>query len=596
VPELTVAGARIHFRVYGDASTETPVVLIHGATSDGASDWGLVAPLLARKRLVIVPDCRGHGRSTNPDGGYSFARLAADTAELIRGLGHDRAHLVGHSNGGNVALVTLVEHPDVIASCIVQAGNAYVSADLVEIEPEKFDPDRVAREAPEWRDEMIALHGPTHGATYWRDLLAMTVAEIVSSPNYAPEQLQRVERPLLVIEGAEDRVNAAAGHGAHIARHIPFAESWFPAGVGHNVHLERPLDWIARVEDFWRRRGTPAADAAWRLASEFEPRETVFEVVATGTRGSVEISGQVLEHEQRDRIEAAIEGTGSRAAVTVLRDSARTAVVGVGVADVLVEPRSSAARATQGLLWERVEALDVRGDWTRVRLLRDGYVGWIRTIRLAALGHDTAPPDRAARVAADIAIARDAAGGAVVGRLPFGLVVPVVDLTDGWRAIRTPTGATWWLEASDVEDESPPLSIAAALERYSRFVGVPYLWGGRTPFGFDCSGLSQAVWASTGTVIPRDADQQFRAAPAEDTSARPADVVAGDASPGDLLFFRDPVSESPDITHVAISLGRRRFLHAAATPGGTVVGSFDPADLGFAELLRDALVGVRRYR
>ena len=61
-------------------------------------------------------------------------------------LGYQRAHVIGHSNGGNVALVTLLEHPDVIQTCIPQAANAYVTPYLIDREPAVFDPDRVARE------------------------------------------------------------------------------------------------------------------------------------------------------------------------------------------------------------------------------------------------------------------------------------------------------------------------------------------------------------------------------------------------------------------------------------------------------------------
>jgi len=256
-----VNGARIFYRRIGAPSNNPPVLLIHGATVDGAADWGVIGREIGLRREVIVPDCRGHGRSDNPGGGYSFRELAADTADLVRALGHDRAHIVGHSNGGNVALVTLLEHPEVVATCVIQAGNAYVSPDLVEKEPANFEPDRVAREWPEWRDQMIELHGRRHGPDYWRTLLQITVAEIVREPNYTEADLRRVNASVLVIEGADDRVNASSGHGAFIAHGIPGAELWRPAGVGHSVHEERPYEWLERVEAFWEYHGSPAGDA-----------------------------------------------------------------------------------------------------------------------------------------------------------------------------------------------------------------------------------------------------------------------------------------------------------------------------------------------
>jgi hypothetical protein len=80
-----------------------------------------------------------------------------------------------------------------------------------------FDPDRVAREAPEWRDEMIKLHvgvGVGSSSLYWRDLLWLTMKEIISEPNYSPAELRRAEVPTLVIMGAEDPVNAPDEHAS----------------------------------------------------------------------------------------------------------------------------------------------------------------------------------------------------------------------------------------------------------------------------------------------------------------------------------------------------------------------------------------------
>lgn len=232
-----------------------PVVLIHGSTGTGVSNWRLVAPLLAQEYRVIVPDCRGHGRSSNPHNSYSFREMADDVAALVRALGHERAHIIGHSNGGNVALVTLLEHPEVVQSAVLQAANAYVSPDLVEREPAVFDPERVAREDPKWMAEMITLHGPTHGPNYWRRLLKMTLQATISEPNYAPEDLASVERPTLVIQGEHDPVNAPGQHAQFIAGHIPAAELWIPEGVGHGVHDEDLLEWVKRVMDFLARRG-----------------------------------------------------------------------------------------------------------------------------------------------------------------------------------------------------------------------------------------------------------------------------------------------------------------------------------------------------
>jgi pimeloyl-ACP methyl ester carboxylesterase len=207
LPFIEINGANIYFETFGadrSASRRAPIVLIHGSTNTGQADWHAIAPLLATQYRVIVPDCRGHGQSRNPNLSYSFKELADDTAALIRALGYARAHIVGHSNGGNVALVTLLEHPEVVQTCIPQAANAFVTPYLIDREPGVFDPERVAREDPGWMNEMIALHGPTHGPDYWRDLLQLTLREIITEPNYTPVDLAQVQRAVLVIQGAND--------------------------------------------------------------------------------------------------------------------------------------------------------------------------------------------------------------------------------------------------------------------------------------------------------------------------------------------------------------------------------------------------------
>ncbi len=252
MPQETINGCRLFYEEFGHSEPiGRPVLLIHGSTSTGQNDWASVISALAEHRRVIVPDCRGHGNSDNPRGTYAFREMASDLAGLLRRLNAAPAHIVGHSNGGNVALVMLMEERDVVASAIPQAANAYVSPDLLVREPPLFDPERVARESPAWRDEMIRLHGATHGPDYWRTLLQITLAEILAEPRFAPESLARASRPTFVIEGERDPVNAPSAHGAFIAAHIPGAQLWRPPGVGHNVHLEARDEWLARVQAFW---------------------------------------------------------------------------------------------------------------------------------------------------------------------------------------------------------------------------------------------------------------------------------------------------------------------------------------------------------
>lgn len=597
MPFAAVNDSQLYYEAYGqDQAGRAPLVLIHGSTATGQADWSAVAPLLARAYRVIVPDCRGHGRSPNPRRSYSFAEMAADTAGLIRALGYERAHLIGHSNGGNVALVTLLEHPDVVQACILQAANAYVSPDLIEKEPAVFDPARVDREAPAWRDEMIRLHGETHGLDYWRDLLALTLRATISEPNYTAADLARVERPVLVIQGEHDHVNAPAGHAQFIARHIPFAELWLAPGLDHNVHLDLPLEWLRRVLDFLQRRGGDAGERLHRLKQTRyrDERLTHFDVRAEAGA----LVGAVLTRDQREAARAAVPGQADQITVW-LTEATPWALVDRNVVDLRREPRRLSERLSQALVGEAVRVLETSGDYSRVRVERDGYLGWMPSAALYACSASDAQTYRQVEplaVRASLVSAQTTAeGGRIAGVLPFGAILPRADSRPGRVALRLPSGAVWWVPAADVvpagERPGPDAAgRAQALELMQRFIGVPYLWGGCSPFGYDCSGLAQTCWAWLGVALPRDADQQCAA-------GRPVD---GPPQAGDLLFFGERPAEGGDearsgITHVALALDAGDVLHASGSANGVALNSLDPDRPRYSAWLREHLLAVRRY-
>jgi pimeloyl-ACP methyl ester carboxylesterase len=233
MPYQLINGAQIFYSVYGHRKSAAPILLIHGSTMTAESEWSGVIPALAEQYFVIAPDCRGHGKSSNPNHSYSFGEMAADLALLVHALGFNTAHVIGHSNGGNVALVYLMEHPGEVQTAILQAANARVTPELVEREKRVFTPEWVEANDPAWMQEK----------------------EILAGPNYTPQDLAQVKRPVLVIEGAGDPVNAPGHQAEYIAENIPGAELWRPEGIKHNVHKDLGEEWIAHVLDFLKHKG-----------------------------------------------------------------------------------------------------------------------------------------------------------------------------------------------------------------------------------------------------------------------------------------------------------------------------------------------------
>jgi pimeloyl-ACP methyl ester carboxylesterase len=617
MPFANVNNCRLYYETFGQINRhQVPIVLIHGSTQTGYSCWRQVAPLLAERFLVIVPDCRGHGQSSNPEMSYSFKEMAADTAGLIKNLDFKRAHVIGHSNGGNVALVTLMEHAESVQSAILQAANAYVSPDLVEKEPAVFDPMRVAREAPGWMEEMVRLHGPTHGDNYWQQLLALTVDEIIREPNYGPEDLKKVNRPVLVIQGEDDRVNAPARHAQYIAQNIPFAQHWLPQNTGHNVHEEKRFEWIERVFAFLERRGDLLNEAVYRHQQEFyaDDRVTLFQVgviekQAESSAQSLAIQGNVLTHQQSQRVEQIISGLTDKKLdnqIQALLADAGWALVGRTVSDLRRAPGMHYERISQVLLGETVQILRQQDNWAWVRLEKDGYLGWVQSAALVPGSIEHIREYQLAcnaRVIAELLPARLATDSisskperaTFTGKLPFGIPVVVEETTGADSYIRLPGGTRWVVEQNGLLPSSEWLDgdetdIRQALQYIQRFIGVPYLWGGRTPFGFDCSGLAQTFLDFIGINVPRDADQQFRVGmPVEEPPL-----------PGDLLFFGEQEGHESQryahISHVAISLGENEIIHANGAAWGVSYNSFGPNSPNYRPWLKENLVGMRRYR
>lgn len=213
---------------------------------------------------------------------------------------------------------------------------------------------------------------------------------------------------------------------------------------------------------------------------------------------------------------------------------------------------------TQMLYGRKVVVLSKRGKWSRVEIpsqtghhFPNGVIGWVPSAQLSAVPPPDPPPEsgRAVVVSVPSAWLYGEADGVVGGRqvlLSYDTELPELSASHGFTFVGLPGGGNGAIPDGDVATVHAVRVTGSAIVAQARlFLGLPYLWGGVSGFGYDCSGLVYSVFDRFGIVLPRDAADQKRA-----TTPVPLDQ----ARPGDLLFFAGPHGTG-EVEHVGIYAG-----------------------------------------
>ncbi|MEN2281995.1 C40 family peptidase [Algoriphagus sp. SE2] len=261
------------------------------------------------------------------------------------------------------------------------------------------------------------------------------------------------------------------------------------------------------------------------------------------------------------------------------------ALVTISVANIRSNPRHSAELATQALMGTPLNVLKQSDGWFLVQT-PDGYLSWVdragiqllspeeledwhgkpKVVYTELTGHVWSSPKQEEMVsdlvAGDILTLEDEEGIYLKVALPDGRLGYIPSrssmLFEDWIATRS---------------TSPEKLISTA----KQMMGVPYLWGGTSIKGVDCSGFTKTIYFLNGKIIPRDASQQVNEGEEIDTEKNWEKLEVGD-----LLFFGEKATEEKKerVVHVGMWIGNGEFIHSR---GRVRISSFDPSSPNYDE-------------
>lgn len=238
------------------------------------------------------------------------------------------------------------------------------------------------------------------------------------------------------------------------------------------------------------------------------------------------------------------------------------------IAPMYLEPYVRSTQVSQRLRGHVLEVLDEQDDWYRVRG-GDEYEGWMHWGFLAPRPNGTR--DEYERVSLGCVTAEKEGGQRA---LPLGARLAETESVIAGEAI----------ERSKLAARFPRTADAIVASAIKLFEGAPYLWGGVTPWGADCSGYVQSIFGLHGVGLPRDAWQQ------SEVGERVSGL--GELRPADLVFFSD--REDQRVTHVAIGCGPDRLVHLALGRGGYAVEDLGDSRDPYVAKLHERVLYVRR--
>jgi gamma-D-glutamyl-L-lysine dipeptidyl-peptidase len=271
-------------------------------------------------------------------------------------------------------------------------------------------------------------------------------------------------------------------------------------------------------------------------------------------------------------------------------------IINVSVCNIRLFSSNDAEMVSQALMGTPVKILKKDNGWLLVQT-PDLYLGWVDSdaieTRSVSEQNKWKASSRLFYTAKAGDIYADPSGAKVISDIVAGCIVEITGNPKNGFEVKLPDGREGFipgdkaipLEKLTIEAYLKPGNLVTTAES---FMGIPYLWGGTSTKGFDCSGFVKTIYYLNGIILSRDASQQFRYG----TRIRMRRESFPDSlRKGDLLFFGSGGRGRPKPTHVGMYIGNTEFIHCS---GMVKINSLDSTRANFSRFRRDAFLGVRR--
>lgn len=218
------------------------------------------------------------------------------------------------------------------------------------------------------------------------------------------------------------------------------------------------------------------------------------------------------------------------------------------VAVMRESPKEGAKVVSQALFSEEVKVLNRAKGWAQIQT-PDGYEGWVEEGCFVQREEPYQGDLSVTRLKAHLYGEADTEFGPLLS-LPYGSQLELLQEVDPrWLRALLPDGRIVFIQKGDVASE--PFDLISFSKK---FLGLPYTWGGRSSFGYDCSGYVQMIYSHLGIQLPRDARLQI-------ADPRGKEVPIDQLAPGDLIFWGKSERE---IRHVGMFLEKDQFIHTSS--------------------------------